>query len=271
MKSKKKIQNRVRYSLYNLGYKEYMNASTDKILELLQSLYPECVSLDENLTNNQKKEFIFTEYLKIAEEHYLNFTRPAKAKKGKKKALNAEEQNLKVIEIFKKLGYTDLFQKNRTELYYMIKELHPELTVFSGSDYYMKKTFKTFIKLYTDNTLSEEQKKEILQQMQRERENKINRVNKKKNKIPKNKSYKELSDEFYHSREWMSLRYSVLKEQDGKCQLCGRSRKDGIILHVDHIIPLSKDWSKRLDRNNLQVLCKECNLGKSNTDSIDWR
>lgn len=33
----------------------------------------------------------------------------------------------------------------------------------------------------------------------------------------------------------------------------------------------SLDWSKRFDKNNLQVLCEDCNLGKSNGDSIDWR
>lgn len=77
--------------------------------------------------------------------------------------------------------------------------------------------------------------------------------------------------EFYSSSEWKRLRYIILKEQGGRCQCCGRSAKDGVVLHVDHIVPLSKDWSKRLDKNNLQILCEDCNLGKSNTDSIDWR
>jgi hypothetical protein len=80
-----------------------------------------------------------------------------------------------------------------------------------------------------------------------------------------------LNQTFYKSPEWRKVRYEVLREQKGKCQCCGRSAKDGVILHVDHIVPLSKDWSKRLDKNNLQVLCEDCNLGKSNTDSIDWR
>ena len=75
----------------------------------------------------------------------------------------------------------------------------------------------------------------------------------------------------YASDAWRTLRYDVLREQGGCCQLCGRGRKDGVILHVDHIIPLSVDWSKRLDKDNLQVLCQDCNLGKSNTDDIDWR
>lgn len=91
---------------------------------------------------------------------------------------------------------------------------------------------------------------------------------------PKNKfknEYREKALNFYSSREWRSLRYEVLKENGGRCCLCGRSAKDGVVLHVDHIIPLSKDWSKRLDKDNLQVLCEDCNIGKSNKDMIDWR
>lgn len=79
------------------------------------------------------------------------------------------------------------------------------------------------------------------------------------------------SKDFYKSLSWKKIRYEVLKESNGKCYLCGRSAKDGVILHVDHIIPLSIDWGKRLDKNNLQVLCNDCNLGKMNKDTSDWR
>lgn len=83
--------------------------------------------------------------------------------------------------------------------------------------------------------------------------------------------YRENSKEFYKSKEWRELRFEVLKENGGHCCLCGRGVKDGVVLHVDHIIPLSKDWSKRLDKDNLQVLCEDCNIGKSNKDNTDWR
>jgi len=93
-----------------------------------------------------------------------------------------------------------------------------------------------------------------------------------KHKKETNNGYtREKAQALYNSDEWRALRYEVLKEQNGCCQLCGRSRKDGVVLHVDHIIPLSVDWSKRFDKNNLQVLCADCNLGKSNKDTIDWR
>lgn len=87
----------------------------------------------------------------------------------------------------------------------------------------------------------------------------------------KKPTYRHEAQDFYKSTAWRSLRYDVLKEQGAKCQLCGRGRKHDIVLHCDHIMPLSKDWSKRLDKDNIQVLCDDCNLGKSNKDSIDWR
>lgn len=87
----------------------------------------------------------------------------------------------------------------------------------------------------------------------------------------KREEYRQKENEFYRSAEWRFLRYQVLKENGGHCCLCGRSAKHGVVLHVDHIIPLSKDWSKRLDKDNLQVLCEDCNIGKSNKDMIDWR
>ena len=89
-----------------------------------------------------------------------------------------------------------------------------------------------------------------------------------------NKSYlikKSLRKGFYESREWRSLRLDVLLEQGRKCCVCGRSPKDGIVLHVDHIKPRSKYPELELIKDNLQVLCEDCNLGKSNHYEEDWR
>ena len=71
---------------------------------------------------------------------------------------------------------------------------------------------------------------------------------------------------FYQTREWRSVRYDVLKASDGKCALCGRSKQDGIVLHVDHIKPRSKYPDMELAPSNMQVLCEDCNMGKSNKD-----
>ena len=76
---------------------------------------------------------------------------------------------------------------------------------------------------------------------------------------------------FYKSSAWKKLRYKVLKTSNGKCALCGCGAADGVVLHVDHIIPRSKRPDLSLDANNLQVLCDACNLAKSNRDEIDWR
>jgi 5-methylcytosine-specific restriction endonuclease McrA len=70
---------------------------------------------------------------------------------------------------------------------------------------------------------------------------------------------------FYDTREWRELRWKVLRKSDMRCNACGRSRSDGIILHVDHIKPRSKYPELELVESNLQVLCEDCNIGKSNT------
>ncbi len=61
----------------------------------------------------------------------------------------------------------------------------------------------------------------------------------------------------------LRLRLEVLKRDDFRCVFCGKSPaiEKGIILHIDHIIPFSKGGENTKD--NLQTLCGECNLGKS--------
>lgn len=76
---------------------------------------------------------------------------------------------------------------------------------------------------------------------------------------------------FYDSDEWRTVRYVALRASRGVCELCGTTPVKGSPLHVDHIKPRSKYPELELDPTNLQVLCKDCNLGKSNTDEIDWR
>ncbi len=57
------------------------------------------------------------------------------------------------------------------------------------------------------------------------------------------------------------MRYKILKRDGFKCVICGRSRKDGAKLHVDHIKPVSKGG--KTEESNLRTLCDMCNLGKS--------
>ena len=76
---------------------------------------------------------------------------------------------------------------------------------------------------------------------------------------------------FYKTKEWAELRYKALKFNDGCCELCGRGKQEGVILHVDHIKPISKHPELMKKISNLQVLCASCNWGKSNKDETEWR
>jgi hypothetical protein len=68
------------------------------------------------------------------------------------------------------------------------------------------------------------------------------------------------------SSEW----WAVLARDQWTCCSCGRSsRRDGVVLNVDHIIPRSLGGTNAMD--NLQTLCRKCNQGKSNRDSTDLR
>ena len=62
----------------------------------------------------------------------------------------------------------------------------------------------------------------------------------------------------------LRLRWKILQRDRFSCRKCGRSpAKDlNVILHVDHIIPWSKDGETLI--NNLETLCDKCNSGKSN-------
>jgi len=80
-----------------------------------------------------------------------------------------------------------------------------------------------------------------------------------------------VSSTFYASEEWRRLRYQALRLHGARCQCCGVSSMSGAVMHVDHIKPRSKFPDLALVLENLQVLCAECNLGKSNLDDTDWR
>jgi 5-methylcytosine-specific restriction endonuclease McrA len=77
---------------------------------------------------------------------------------------------------------------------------------------------------------------------------------------------------FYKSSEWRTLRYETLRlaEMENRhnggaaCRLCGRTKwGDGATLHVDHIKPRWLYPELALSPANLQVLCADCNVGKS--------
>lgn len=73
---------------------------------------------------------------------------------------------------------------------------------------------------------------------------------------------------FYTSKEWRELRYIALITYGRKCACCNSTENR---LHVDHIKPRSIYPHLELDLNNLQVLCADCNIGKSNKFFDDFR
>lgn len=85
------------------------------------------------------------------------------------------------------------------------------------------------------------------------------------------KRTKSASKTFYSSKAWRDLRYEVLKFYEATCMCCGASKETGGQIHVDHILPRSLYPDLRLEFSNMQVLCGDCNMAKSNTDYTDWR
>ena len=84
-------------------------------------------------------------------------------------------------------------------------------------------------------------------------------------------------DLFYASWEWQTLRKQTLNKYGAECQCCGAVRGGktiagvNVVIHVDHIKPLSRYWHLRLSPDNTQVLCAECNQGKGAWDETDHR
>lgn len=77
---------------------------------------------------------------------------------------------------------------------------------------------------------------------------------------------------FYSTPEWRELRVEVLEIYGCSCMMCGQSPKDhGVVIHVDHIKPVSRHPQLALTFSNMQILCADCNIGKSNHYSTDWR
>lgn len=64
----------------------------------------------------------------------------------------------------------------------------------------------------------------------------------------------------------LNIRLKVLIRDNFRCVFCGKSPATdiGTKLHVDHIIPFSKGGTNSYE--NLQTLCEQCNIGKSNSE-----
>ena len=58
------------------------------------------------------------------------------------------------------------------------------------------------------------------------------------------------------------VEYDVFAKYEGKCVDCHKGANDGLKMHLDYKVPLSKGGTN--DFNNLCVRCERHNLGKSN-------
>ena len=65
-----------------------------------------------------------------------------------------------------------------------------------------------------------------------------------------------------------ALRFRIL-DRDRRCLACGATPESGARLHVDHVKPFS--LGGRTVEGNLQTLCGDCNIGKGNRSSSDFR
>jgi hypothetical protein len=79
--------------------------------------------------------------------------------------------------------------------------------------------------------------------------------------------------EFYASWQWKEARYAALKRHGRRCGCCGWTpgMPGENFLVVDHIKPLRTHPQLALDPKNHQVLCNDCNMGKSYKHSDDFR
>ena len=67
-------------------------------------------------------------------------------------------------------------------------------------------------------------------------------------------------DRFRSSSVWQNKRYHIKKRDNFCCRICFlnifEQKIDDFYTEVHHIIPLSEDYSKRLDDDNLITLCR---------------
>jgi HNH endonuclease len=90
---------------------------------------------------------------------------------------------------------------------------------------------------------------------------------------PPNAKAVPVGKEFYESWEWKEARFAALKRHGRQCQCCGwmPGLSAGNHLVVDHIKPLRTHPQLALDPDNHQVLCNDCNMGKSYKHHDDFR
>lgn len=94
-----------------------------------------------------------------------------------------------------------------------------------------------------------------------------------KSRCRKDEPFDLIPEVFYKSWRWKELRLIALDTYGRRCVSCGAapSADNSVVLNVDHIKPLRFNPELALDLSNLQVLCQDCNQGKSWFNENDYR
>lgn len=81
-----------------------------------------------------------------------------------------------------------------------------------------------------------------------------------------NKAERERRSRGHTKLAWLKIRFEVLERDNFRCQYCGTGVKDGIQLHVDHIVPVCEGGTD--DMSNLVTACIDCNRGKGGDELL---
>jgi len=65
----------------------------------------------------------------------------------------------------------------------------------------------------------------------------------------------------FSGRGALTRRFLILERDGFKCRYCGRGAAEGVVLHVDHVVPRAKGGLSLAE--NLVTACYECNEGKN--------
>lgn len=71
-------------------------------------------------------------------------------------------------------------------------------------------------------------------------------------------TYRKKYQDFYNSKAWKEMREYKFADANGLCEACKAKGKAVAGKEVHHVVPIDKDWSRRLDFANLKLLCPDC-------------
>lgn len=135
------------------------------------------------------------------------------------------------------------------------KDFHPPLSTFSASSYTRRfGSWRQALEAFIQSLDSDDEVE--LKTENKEPPKKVKPLDQIVHKTSRNPTWR--------------LRYLVMQRDNFTCQFCGASpaKDPAVKLHIDHIKPWSKGGETLLP--NLQTLCEQCNIGKSDLASVGW-